>query len=236
MGTARYDRANIPEAIQHPWGLSLTRSRSALHGPHLTLPASEDIPEYGHGGPTTASLDKQALRRALRAKRRAFVDGLDAAASGSLADRVVRRLGDAKTVAGYLPVGAEVDPGAILAAAAGRGMTVALPVVVDRATPMRFVAWAAGDPLAAGPLGLMQPAGGSDVAPDLILAPLLGFDRALGRIGQGAAYYDRAFAALPHARRIGLAWSVQEVDALPVEPWDMPLHAVATELEWIGHE
>ena len=238
VGTARYDRANIPEAIQHPRGLSLTRSRSELHGPHLTLPASEDIPEYGHGGPTTASSDKQALRRTLRERRRAFVDRLAAAvfdaAQQALSNRVIARLGEARIVAGYMPVGAEVDPGAILAAAADRDMTVALPVVAGRNAPMRFVAWAAGDPLAAGPLGLMQPVDGAEVAPDLILAPLLGFDRGFGRLGQGAAFYDRAFAALPDARRIGLAWSVQETTPLPLEPWDMPLHAVATELEWIA--
>jgi 5-formyltetrahydrofolate cyclo-ligase len=53
------------------------------------------------------------------------------------------------------------------------------------------------------------------------------------RLGQGAGFYDRAFARLPAARRIGLAWSAQEADALPADPWDVPLHAVATEKEWI---
>ena len=50
------------------------------------------------------------------------------------------------------------------------------------------------------------------------------------------AYYDRAFAALPGARRIGYAWSVQEVQLVPLDPWDVPLHAVATEREWIAIE
>ena len=86
-----------------------------------------------------------------------------------------------------------------------------------------------------GAFGLLQPrSDAEEVSPDLILAPLVGFDRALRRIGQGAGFYDRAFARLPDARRIGLAWSVQEVDALPTDPWDVPLHAVATEREWIG--
>ena len=56
------------------------------------------------------------------------------------------------------------------------------------------------------------------------------------RLGQGAGFYDRAFARLPAALRIGLAWSVQEVDILPADPWDAPLHAVVTEKEWIEPE
>ena len=71
------------------------------------------------------------------------------------------------------------------------------------------------------------------VIPDIILVPLIGFDRGLHRLGQGAGYYDRASATLPDARRIGLAWSVQEWPALPQDDWDVPLHAVATERDWI---
>ena len=95
-------------------------------------------------------------------------------------------------------------------------------------------AWRAGDPLVGGPSGLLQPA--SDAAPlvpDMVLVPLIGFDRALHRLGQGAGYYDRACAVLSDARRIGLAWSVQEWPAVPCDPWDVPLHAVATERAWI---
>lgn len=184
--------------------------------------------------------DKMALRRALRRRRRAFVDAMDAAALdaalAALAARVIARLGDARIVAGYIPVGAEVDPASILAAAASQGRAAALPFVESREAPLRFLLWAAGDPLAEGPFGLVQPLPDAPpAAPDLILTPLVGFDRGLGRLGQGAAHYDRAFAAFPAARRVGLAWSAQEADApLPAEPWDMPLHAVATEREWIG--
>ena len=99
---------------------------------------------------------------------------------------------------------------------------------------MRFLAWQVGDPLVAGPSGLLQPAADTKaVVPDTILVPLIGFDRALNRLGQGAGYYDRAFATLTDARRIGLAWSVQELSALPCDPWDEPLHAIATERGWI---
>lgn len=175
----------------------------------------------------------------MRDRRRAYVAGLDAAAlrtaHAALAARALPHLSDARAIAGYMPMLAEVDPTLLLEAAAAQGRTLALPLVESRAAPLRFARWTPGDPLVEGPFGLRQPAPEAEtVEPDLILAPLVGFDRALGRLGQGAAHYDRAFAALPRARRIGLAWSVQQVDALPMDPWDMPLHGIATEREWLA--
>lgn len=177
-----------------------------------------------------------ALRREMRARRLAFFTGLDpaalAAANAAVAGRVIPHLAGARLVAGYIAMGGEVDPATILAAAPA----TALPLVGSRDAPMQFRLWSPGDPLFPGPLGLLQPSPDALPAePDLILTPLVAFDRALGRLGQGASYYDRAFALLPVARRIGLAWSVQQADApLPADPWDVRLHAVATEREWIA--
>ena len=72
-----------------------------------------------------------------------------------------------------------------------------------------------------------------EIAPDAIMSPLIGFDREGNRLGQGGGFYDRAFARYASARRIGLAWSVQESDTLPVDSWDQRLHAVVTERERI---
>jgi 5-formyltetrahydrofolate cyclo-ligase len=133
-----------------------------------------------------------------------------------------------------MPLGSEADPGPLAAAAREAGCRLALPHVTGRAAPMRFLAWDAAAPLATGPYGLLQPAAGAaEMRPDIVLTPLLGFDRAGHRLGQGAGYYDRAFALLPRAWRVGVAWSVQQVDACPVDPWDVPLHAIATESDWI---
>ncbi len=182
---------------------------------------------------------KSALRAELRRRRAAFVG--DPAQRGDMlianlfvAEHVARRLGDARIVAGYISDGEEVDPLPILLQAIDRGLATALPRITDRSAPMRFHWWVPGDELVPGPFGLLQPREDApELAPDLILAPLLGFDRAMGRIGQGAGFYDRAFAAAPSARRIGLAWSIQEQPALPLDPWDIPLHGIATEREWI---
>ena len=189
---------------------------------------------------TAGAMTKPELRAMLRARRTAFVADPAWAADRLVhtlfaADHVTRRFGTARIVSGYVSDGAEVDATPILFAAIDRGLDVALPHVAARDAPMRFLRWHPGDPLVPGLFGLLQPRSDApEVAPDLILAPLLGFDRALARIGQGAGFYDRAFARLPDAMRIGLAWSVQEVTALPTDPWDVPLHAVATEREWIA--
>ena len=161
--------------------------------------------------------------------------GERAAANRALADQLVRRIAGTRFLAGYVPIGSECDPAPILSAAAAAGVAIALPHVTAPDQPMRFLAWRAGDPLIGGPSGLLQPAGNAEpLVPDLVLVPLIGFDRALHRLGQGAGYYDRALAMLPDTRRIGLAWSVQELPELPQDPWDVPLHAVATEHAWFG--
>ncbi len=118
---------------------------------------------------------------------------------------------------------------------AERGCRLALPHVTDRATPIRFLLWNPGDPLVPGPFGLSQPENPHEVAHDVILTPLIGFDARLNRLGQGAAHYDRAFARYPDAWRVGVAWSVQQVPAIPTDIWDVPLHAVITEEGMLCH-
>lgn len=183
--------------------------------------------------------EKAQLRTALRTRRDAMFASLDSAARlfafHAPPTPLKTLIEQARCVAGYRPAGSEADPGALLAFAAQAGRTIALPYVERRSVPMRFLAWKPGDALIAGQWGLEQPdiATAPEVAPDLFLAPLLAFDRRLHRLGQGAAYYDRAFARYPDAMRVGIAWSAQEVDLVPDDPWDVPLHAVLTEREWI---
>lgn len=185
------------------------------------------------------SPSKSVLRADLKQRRHHFVLQLDlsqrAAAHEALCDRVLAHGGDMRTVSAYLAIGDEIDPLLLLENLSARGVTTVLPHVTGRHEPLRFLCWRPGDPLDSGPMGLRQPAASAPEAePDVILTPLLGYDRALNRIGYGAGHYDRAFARHPAARRIGLAWSVQECADIPVDRWDVPLHAVATEKDWIA--
>ena len=183
-------------------------------------------------------MTKARARSDAKAARQAFVAGMTpaqrCAAAIMLAGCIEERLGDARVVAAYLPIGYEIDTLPIIDRLVRRNITIALPHVTGRKAPMRFLVWAPGDPLPSGPMGLRQPASDApEVYPDLFLTPLLAFDGRLHRLGYGAGHYDRAFAAQPSARRIGLAWSVQQVAAIADDPWDIPLHGVATETGFI---
>jgi 5-formyltetrahydrofolate cyclo-ligase len=137
-------------------------------------------------------------------------------------------------VAGYIYVGSEADVTSLLDDLATDGVRLALPYLGSRTADLAFRHYVKNDPLEIAPFGFRQPQADADIATcDVILTPLVGFDRQMARLGQGAGHYDRMFARQPQALRIGIAWSVQEVVAIPVDPWDIPLDAVLTEKEWI---
>jgi 5-formyltetrahydrofolate cyclo-ligase len=182
--------------------------------------------------------DKDTLRRDLRLRRRQFVTGTDLhqlRVHGIVMARIaLEAASQATRVACYLSNPYEVDAMPILQLACARGIMTALPHIGEREGPMRFLRWQPGGRLATGPYGIPQPMkDAEELEPDAIISPLVGFDRAGNRLGQGGGFYDRAFAAFPEARRIGLAWSVQESDAVPVDSWDERLHVVVTERERI---
>lgn len=200
---------------------------------------AEAVPPPFHGPKGTFELtDKQILRDEARDRRRTFVAGLDPLAH-RLAFKVVpsplaRLIGARDTVALYTSVEDEAPAQRLAGALIAKGKTVALACALDRLGSMEFRRWQPDDPLVSGPFGTSHPALGSKVvAPDVIIAPLLAFDMNMGRLGQGGGYYDRAFARYPDALRIGLGWSVQQLDEVPMDPWDLPLDAVLTETSLI---
>lgn len=184
------------------------------------------------------SADKADLRALARDQRRAFVATLDPLAH-RLAFKVLpsplaRRLADARSVALYMGLDDEAPAQRLAAPLIAMGKRVALPRVLDRLGSMDFLPWTPDAPLIPGPFRTSHPEpGDGPVTPDAIIAPLVGFDRALNRLGQGGGYYDRAFARFPDALRIGLTWSAQELDDVPADPWDLPLDIILTEAELI---
>jgi len=119
-----------------------------------------------------------------------------------------------------------------------RGHTIALPWLVDLQTPMRFRVHT--DPygetdLAKGYFGLMQGTEDApEVVPDVLFMPLVAFTAGGERLGQGGGFYDKWLGAHPDVIRIGLAWDMQEVPELPIEPHDMPLTAIVTPTRLLG--
>jgi 5-formyltetrahydrofolate cyclo-ligase len=131
-------------------------------------------------------------------------------------------------VSGYLKLAGEIDIAPLLQLLAENGCRICLPVTPPRGQALTFRLWQPGAPLLRGAFATWAPLGPPAV-PDVLLVPLLGFDRAGRRLGYGGGYYDRTLAALPGARAIGCGFAVQELDEVPAGPYDARLAMVATE-------
>jgi 5-formyltetrahydrofolate cyclo-ligase len=184
-----------------------------------------------------AASGKASLRVASMAARDRLSPAARDAASAKIVERVMAILVAAKpaAIAAYLPIRTEFDPRGIIERARAMAITVALPAVVDRTT-MVFRRFDPGDPLVAGGLGTRSPAPDRSVVdPDLVVIPMVAFDRTGARLGHGAGYYDRALAALAargvHPVLAGVAFAVQEVGRIPVEPHDVLVDWIVTENE-----
>lgn len=179
--------------------------------------------------PLTAQ--KQAARKAAMATRKKAHDsasGAGAAAARYVLDWLQTRP-DIRSVAGYMPIHSELDilPG--LHALHARGIQLSVPVIMGKAQPLGFRAWAPDCPMIKGAFGAMVPASGPWRRPDALLCPLLAFDRAGHRLGYGGGFYDRSLAALAPVAAMGFAYAAQQVDHVPTGPTDMPLDGIITE-------
>jgi 5-formyltetrahydrofolate cyclo-ligase len=175
---------------------------------------------------------KAAARIDMRRERAAVLPGDSAI---RLIDRFPTELARISPVAGYWPVGGEIDPRPLLAALAKAGRVVTLPRMESRAGPARFFAWR-GETLSADAFGVPSPpASGEEMRPLLILAPLLAFDRAGRRLGQGGGHYDR-IVSLHRAHgavAVGVAFAEQEMPVVPAGVHDAHLDWVVTPNEAI---
>ncbi|MEO5345421.1 MAG: 5-formyltetrahydrofolate cyclo-ligase [Magnetococcus sp. YQC-9] len=186
---------------------------------------------------------KASLRQRLRAERRALSEDQVAGLSATIVRQIVtaRFYQDACTIGLYLPFDHEVDPSSLFQKAVSDGKKLHLPIVDAASRCMRFVGYQPGDPLRVGAYGILEPCvapsgmGGLDPLDlDLLLQPLIGFDRAGVRLGFGGGYHDRALAARAISLRpvcAGLAYAFQELPALPCEPHDVLMDWVVTERE-----
>lgn len=182
--------------------------------------------------------DKNALRALARDRRRAFVSTLDPLAHRlafkAVPSPLARQMEGARIVALYVGLEDEAPAQRLAAQLQAIGKALALPRVLDRLGSMDFLLWQPDAPLLPGPFRTSHPdPGDGPVTPDVIFAPLVAFDRGMNRLGQGGGYYDRAFARYPDALRVGIAWSTQELETVPADPWDLPLDSILTEVELI---
>ncbi len=139
-----------------------------------------------------------------------------------------------RTAALYCPLAGEVPTGRIRHAYLAAGALLYYPRVTWERT-LAFYPHREGDGWKTGPYGILEPVNPAGVDPRLsgwgiVVVPGLAFDRRGSRIGHGFGYYDRFLAGLPESvPRVGLAWAGQLVPEVPVDAWDIPVHALVTE-------
>ena len=186
----------------------------------------------------TARHDLPALKKSLRphalaVRRAAHLAQAEAAALRVRGHFLTAAL-QPDIVAGYWPIGDELDVRPLLAALSQSGGVTALPVVIEPRRPLEFRAWAPGQPLEAGAHGTWHPcADAAPVVPDCLLVPLLAFDDDGHRLGYGGGYYDRTIQALrAHGRlvAVGVAYAAQRLAEVPHDDNDQMLDLVLTEM------
>jgi 5-formyltetrahydrofolate cyclo-ligase len=181
---------------------------------------------------------KAALRREAIARR----DALPAESRRAAAEAIAARpfplpIEPGVVVSGFMTLKSEINPLPLMRQLASQGAKLALPVIAGRGKPLLMRAWELGDQLDRGQWGIREPKPeAAELAPDILLVPLLAFDRSGHRIGYGAGYYDLTIAQL-RARKsvvaVGLAFAAQEIGHVPATPSDARLDLVLTEREVI---
>lgn len=184
-------------------------------------------------------MDSAAEKKRLRPLAAARRDALDPQARARAAARFAAygleflELPAPAVVSGYCAFGSEADCVPLFERLTGEGHTTCLPVIEARFAPLVFRCWAPGEPLVPGRHGIAVPAtDAAAVEPDVLLVPLLAFDRSGVRLGYGGGYYDRTIEGLRKRRAtvaVGLAYGAQEMDAVPAEPFDQRLDWVLSE-------
>lgn len=172
---------------------------------------------------------KAATRRAAFARRKAAFEAAGPGQAGYLSEVLAGYRG--VPLAGYMPIRTEISPMAAMAEASAYG-PVGVPVIQGAGLPLEFSRWEPDAPLREGPFGAQVPLRDDFFDPEILIVPLVAFDRKGGRLGYGGGFYDRTLERL-RARRatlaIGFAFDAQEADDLPLEPTDQPLDMIVTE-------
>ena len=184
------------------------------------------------------SQQKSDLRAAALARREALPAEVRQAAAEAIAARAFPlAIVPGTIVSGFMPLKSEINPLPLMQKLAAAGARLALPAIAGRGTPLVMRAWNWGEPLDAGQWGIREPKPqAAEVEPDIVLVPLLTFDRSGHRIGYGAGYYDLTIMRL-RARKavaaIGVAFAIQEIPVVPPTDRDARLDLVLTEKEVI---
>jgi 5-formyltetrahydrofolate cyclo-ligase len=174
---------------------------------------------------------KAAARSVAYARRKAAFAERAPGDAGLLASVLRGHAG--RVLSGYMPMRTEID---CLPAMAGHAGPVGVPVITGKEQPLRFRAWSPQAAMVAGEFGALIPEAGGWIVPQVLIVPLLAFDRRGYRLGYGGGFYDRTLAGLRAAgpvTAIGFAFGAQEVDIVPTDATDQRLDMIVTERDVI---
>jgi 5-formyltetrahydrofolate cyclo-ligase len=130
----------------------------------------------------------------------------------------------------YWPLRGEPDLRGLLAELVAAGARAALPVVVARGEPLAYRSWMPGEPLEPGVWNIPVPRRGEALTPDVVIAPVVGFDAACYRLGYGGGYFDRTLAAFAHKPCVvGVGYSIAALATIHPQPHDIPMQLIVTE-------
>lgn len=173
-------------------------------------------------------MDKSAARAEAFARRK-IAHAAGGATAGYLSEVLAGYRG--VPLAGYMAMRTEIDPTPAMEEAAAHG-PVGVPVIIRAGEPLQFRVWEPGCAMIKGEFGAMIPEVGDWMIPQIVVVPLVAFDRNGGRLGYGGGFYDRTLEklrALQPTMAIGFAYAAQEDANLPLEPTDQPLDLIVTE-------
>lgn len=181
--------------------------------------------------PTVRKWRKES--RASLLQRRMEISALDRA---DWSDRISLKLETAlrsargSLIGFYWPFRGEYDARPVVQGLLSDGMRLALPVVVEKAQPLQFREWWPGISMTRGVWKIPIPATGEAVLPDILIAPLVGFDARKYRLGYGGGFYDRTIAALsPKPFVIGVGFDCSRLDTIYPQAHDAPMDKIITE-------
>jgi 5-formyltetrahydrofolate cyclo-ligase len=189
--------------------------------------------------PSTDERQWADVRRWRKAERERLLDvrrAVEPADRDRFADAIARGIDkllaevNGQVVSGYWPIKGEPNLMRWMEGLEARGLTCCLPVVVQPNTPLVFKEWRRGMKMIPGIWNIPMPAESAIVTPDVLLAPVLGFDDACYRLGNGGGYFDRTLATLrPHPLVIGVGYSGLAIRTIYPQPHDVPMDVIVTE-------
>lgn len=214
------------------------KNRGCYNSRHFAPPphfmCEKDPSHLGSDEPTVTDVGR--WRRAERTRlieARLMIPARQRRAWGvQIASHIKKQLGksDGRVISAYWPFRGEPDLRCFMKTLAKEGQCIALPVVTNRRNVLIFRQWKMGSRLKRGVLNIPVPEDGVEVVPDVVIAPVVAFDRKKYRLGYGGGYFDRTLIAMNKSPYIiGVGYSVSEVRTIYPQVYDVPMDAIITE-------